>query len=87
MARINLDSTPVEAATAMAEGNPGAISVIAQLLGTPMGIIALCHLDDAEIYGSNIWVLYKDVCKQDITKFNELCFSGNLKEELKKATP
>jgi len=58
----------------LAEGNPGAITVCMRILQeTPQvdpdcgaGFLPLLHLDSQRIYGSRIWMLYKDVCKQDI---------------------
>lgn len=82
MSRIKLSSTPVEAAVAMADGNPGAITVIGELLKTPLGLVDLCHLDDAEIYGSDIWVGYKNVCNHDIDKFIEMARDRTLKKAI-----
>jgi hypothetical protein len=59
----------------MTEGNPGALNVLAQMMGTtdsidkanamgPLG--PLLSLDSFRIYGSRIWGLYKDVCREDI---------------------
>ena len=59
----------------LSEGNPGAISVIMQMkisAGTIdpqnfMGSLgSIFFLDSLCIYGSRIWMLYKDVCEQDI---------------------
>lgn len=68
MSRIQLEMSVEEAMLAMCDGNPGAATVIGQLF-QKRGIdalILLCHLDDMEIYGSKIWIAYKDVCKQNI---------------------
>jgi hypothetical protein len=60
----------------LAENNPGAISVLLQFAKeTPridpdaaFGHIShLLNMDTYGIYGARIWMLYKDVCKQDIT--------------------
>ena len=58
----------VEVMALMWEGNPGAMSVIAQLfklLGEE-ALIFLGYLDDMNIRGGQIWVAYKDHCKSDI---------------------
>ncbi len=61
----------------MSEGNPGAVTVLMELykeapeidpwsvLG---GIGPVMWLDTLGVYGSRIWMLYKDVCGQDIAK-------------------
>lgn len=71
--RINLDMVPVEAIVKMAEGNPGATHVMAQLLKPDLveGFMDICRLDDLELYGSDIWLAYKDVCRMDIEKLRE----------------
>lgn len=73
--RISLTDTPISMMTKLAEGNPGALTVLISLFKqeeqidpdsgiAPYGTIMA--LDDMAIYGSHIWVLYKDVCKQSI---------------------
>ncbi len=73
--RITLQDTGLSACMKMAEGNPGAISVLAQMIrvGGDIdpdsfmgGMGALLGLDTHGIYGSRIWMLYKDVCGQDL---------------------
>jgi hypothetical protein len=66
-------------ATKMAEGNPGALVVIKELfekgseidpnniLGGGLGTIL--NLDSYGIYGTDIWVLYSDICEQNLPKF------------------
>ncbi len=74
--RLELTDTGTSAAIKLAEGNPGAISVIVGILKDgewidPVGmggIGTLLMLDTFHIYGSRIWMLYKDVCGQDIIK-------------------
>lgn len=77
MPRIQLNDNMYNIAAKMSEGNPGALGVICQLIKNeaqidldsglaPLGTI-LC-LDDLQIYGPGIWVLYKDVCDQSIVK-------------------
>ncbi len=58
----------LEAVEIMSDGNSDAASVCTQLF-EQKGLDAIwlfCHLDDAEIYGSDIWIAYKDVCKGKI---------------------
>lgn len=62
----------------ISEGNPGAVTVLMLLFKHneridpqswmgPLGTIL--DLDTHGIYGSNIWILFKDICKQDIVMF------------------
>jgi hypothetical protein len=73
--RINLEMSVPDAAMALVEGNPGAVNVVVQMttkgrkidpdsaFGDLSGLISL---DTQGIYGPRIWMLYKDVCKEDI---------------------
>lgn len=86
--RITIDSTVLEAATALAEGNPGAASVIGKVLeNSEFGLIDLAHLDDDDIYGADIWIGYKDVCKQDLGNFLEMARNHTLKNAIEEAKP
>jgi hypothetical protein len=55
----------------MSEGNPGAMSVIAQILESQptIGFMTVLGLDDMNIRGSQIWIGYKDYCEQDLARF------------------
>jgi hypothetical protein len=73
--RVTLDDSFMSVVMKLAEGNPGAISVIMQLFEKSakidpqdfMGNLGtILSLDTHGIYGSKIWMLYKDVCKEDI---------------------
>jgi hypothetical protein len=75
--RIALEDTVMSAITKMAEGNPGAASVCVSLYkDTPAidpdagfeGMAHIFQLDILGIYGSRIWMLYKDVCGCDVVK-------------------
>jgi hypothetical protein len=74
MSKIGLEDTTMDAITKVSDGVPGAVSVILQLMhinpkvdpqdfAGSMG--PLFTLDSYGIYGSEIWMLYKDVCKQN----------------------
>lgn len=75
--RIELQMTGMDIVIALAEGNPGAITVMGKMfevgeavdpdsaLGPLNGLVLL---DAYHIYGSRIWRLYKDVCGQDISR-------------------
>ena len=53
----------------LASGNPGAITVIKQLLRCGIdGCICINTLQTLNIKGPMIWMLYKDVCRQNLDK-------------------
>lgn len=76
----------------MAEGNPGAITVLIRLMkeGEAIdpqcfmgGLGAILGMDTHRVYGSKIWMLYKDVCGQDLVKMMAVlraCQLGKLTE-------
>lgn len=74
--RISLNDSTIDVVVKMAEGNPGAAVVMREILekGSSIdpenlmgGMGSILYLDTFNIYGSRIWMLYKDVCKQNIT--------------------
>jgi len=66
------------AITKLCEGNPGGLRVLCELFkASPVvdpkamggsGFAPLLILDTMGIYGSHIWLLYKDICGQNITR-------------------
>lgn len=68
---INLSDNTFDMVTKMAEGNPGAITVLMQLLkrDDPAALMIVLDLDDMNMRGPQIWVGFKDHCKQDIEAF------------------
>ena len=73
--RIGLEDTIISAVMKLAEGNPGAVTVLMQAAKENHRIDPDCafrelgpilSLDTHHIYGSNIWILFKDVCGQRI---------------------
>lgn len=73
--RLELTDTTQDVMVKMSEGNPGALSVCMQLLtetekidpDNPLGgLSGILALDTLGIYGADIWVLYKDVCGEEI---------------------
>ena len=76
MSRITMSMTTQDAIIALSEGNPGALRVCRDIFYTGSKIDPdrfsgsagyLIDLDEYEIYGPRIWMLYKDVCKQEIS--------------------
>ena len=54
----------------IANGNPGAMSVINQIIkkNEKELYVYLLQLDSYGIYGNDLWMLYKDVCGGDVDK-------------------
>ena len=78
--RISLNDSLQDIIIKMAEGNPGALTVMLKLFEQEplidpdsvwQGAGTIISLDDMGVYGSNIWILYKDVCGESIP--NVIC--------------
>jgi hypothetical protein len=72
--RIDSNMTTMDILMLISEGNPGAISVMMQILQKDkedfgLGFINLLDLDDMNIRGEQIWVGYKDHCGENIDTF------------------
>lgn len=77
MTRIKLDMTLQDAVMKMSNGNPGSMTVMMQMIvqGEKIdpdnllgGFGNVLDLDTNGIYGEDIWLLYKDLCGQDLIK-------------------
>lgn len=75
--RITLGMSTMDAIVALAEGNPGATTVLTALLrdgrnidpdAMLQGLTPLFSLDVMGIYGPSIWMLYKDVCEENLVR-------------------
>ena len=75
--RLGLDDTSLGVLVKLSEGNPDALTVCSDLLrngakidpdAVLKGLSPLLALDTANIYASRIWMLYKDVCGEDLTR-------------------
>ena len=68
---LTLGMSWTDVVVTLSEGNPGAATVLAQIIkDDPVAGIHLClHLDDMNMRGPQIWVGFKDHCGQDIEKF------------------
>lgn len=75
--RIELTDSPMDIMVKLSEGNPGAVTVLMQMFAEggkidPQcafgGLGGMIGLDTHGIYGSRIWMLFKDVCGENITK-------------------
>ena len=67
---LNEGISTIDAVVKMAEGNPGATTVLMQLLTDDSinGALAIYWLDELEIRGWRIWFAFKDCCQQDLHK-------------------
>lgn len=73
--RLELSDTTIDVVMKLSEGNPGALTVTCEVIkrGATIdpdhfmgGLGALISLDSFGIYGQRIWMLYKDVCGEDL---------------------
>lgn len=64
--RIKRHDTVQDAIFKLADGNPGAISAMVELSKLELGgLWPLLRLDKLGLYGPDIWVMYKDECRED----------------------
>ena len=73
-----LDIGPLDAITRLADGNPGAMTVMMLIVKNVANIdpatgdigwyVHLSALDSIGLYGPDIWMLYKDVCGLNLPK-------------------
>lgn len=68
--RVKVHMDIAEIITVLSDGNPGAVSVLIKWLETdPLALMGILTLDSKRLYGSRIWVVYKDVCGEDLERF------------------
>jgi hypothetical protein len=70
--RITGNETLKEIIVILGDGNPGAIKVLAEYIKRhpEACVLGILTLDHKEIYGPRIWMLWKDVCKEDSDVFD-----------------
>ncbi len=87
MSKINLNSTIQDVLFHVSEGNPGALQICMTILkedkiidpdAVLAGIGTLLRLDDMNIRGSKIWILFKDICECKISHFLGLLRANQL---------
>lgn len=65
--RVRIDMPMFDIVKALSEGNIGALNVCMALFkDCDTGAFDLIWLDSLRIYGRRIWMLFKDVCRQDL---------------------
>lgn len=71
MSKIHLSDSVETMFMKMSEGNPGALSVIMELLRSDsFHYIIMC--DTLELYGEKLYMLYNDCCGRDIEKMKNV---------------
>lgn len=74
MSKIQLTDTIQDIVIKMAEGNPGAMTCMFQMMqktdwfGNVDAIMMILQLDSMEIYGSKLYMLWSDCCGKDLTR-------------------
>lgn len=77
MNKINLTDSTMDVVVKMSNGNPGAVDVIMKLLTQSNnidpddimgGLGKILLLDTYGIYGTDIYVLYNDICERNLPK-------------------
>lgn len=74
MSRVTSTDSIQETLIKIVEGNPGALTVCMSMLkhgdeidpDCGASLIPILCLDDMSIYGSRIWMLYKDICQMNL---------------------
>lgn len=72
--RIKLEDTMMDIMVKMSDGNPGAIKVLMEMIGPnnidPDNVLGgtgvILFLDTLGIYGTDIYVLYSDICNRSL---------------------
>lgn len=72
MAKLTLETTFPQAVALLCEGNPGAMSALMQMCDADCdrdsafaSLTPFLNLDSFEIYGSDIYILFNDICDRD----------------------
>lgn len=67
MGRISMMDSLTDALTKLCDGNPGAINACCLILKESR-INRIMILDTLGIYGTDIYVLWNDICQRDVSK-------------------
>jgi len=65
----------VKVLTILANGNPGAITFLMEVLAsdTITGSTIIAKIDKTNIKGTDLYVMWSDLCNKDINKVKTLC--------------
>ena len=61
----------------VSQGNPGALSVFAEINDKDTLLSLLVTLQECRIFGSDIWEIYKNKCQKDIHVFLKYSFCSH----------
>lgn len=85
--KIQMTDSTMDMMVKMSEGNPGALTVCMRILQQTRqidpdnaleGLGPIFALDTLNLYGSKIWMLYKDVCGEDVSRMLALLRGNQL---------
>lgn len=68
--KITGDMNMMDMMMVMSEGNPGALTILMQMLQSPKGLLDILLLDSLDIRSGKIWMLYSDCSNKDMGKYN-----------------
>ena len=87
MSKIELTDNFKDIIIKLSDGNPGAVQILVLIMKNVRkvnfdpnlgDIKALLFLDNQEIYGTDIYILYNDKCDRDMKKFISLLVATQL---------
>lgn len=79
MSKLTSFDSPTDIIVKLSEGNPGAVNALCSLIKESKSIFPYLNafeyineLDKLGIYGTDIYVMWSDICKRDIAKMVDL---------------
>lgn len=73
-----------ELALKICGGNPGCLSVIAQILAMENGRKQIRNIYDLGFRGPFVWLIYKDLLGEDLVKLGQLLDDNQLEDEIER---
>ncbi len=67
--KIKFNMSTFEMAMVMSEGNPGALSVVMEMMKDPRGFMGILLCDSLDIRGEKLYMLHNDCCDRENEKF------------------
>lgn len=77
MARIQLTDTGMDIVVKMCDGNPGAMTVLIELM-QKKDFPSILSLDSHEIYGTDIYVLWNDICNRNLDHLRAVLMASHM---------
>lgn len=66
--RIKLKDSTQDAIIKLSDGNPGALTAMMELMKQKNNVFNILALDSFGIYGTDIYILWSDICDRDTEK-------------------